>query len=101
MSVFTIYLHIEMGRRTEAQNGCFLDLEIFNCFHFFLLFQVRVDYSLVDVRVIGVCSIFSGSGFRLDLISRLRYGLYREGKILCPCIPIRFSLLGVWPDKCT
>ncbi|CAG8203559.1 unnamed protein product [Penicillium nalgiovense] len=45
MPVFTIYLHMEIGRRTEAQNGCFLDLEI-NCslLSFFLLFQVRFDY---------------------------------------------------------
>lgn len=36
MPVFTTYLHMEMGRRTEAQNGCFLDLDIFFSTPFFL-----------------------------------------------------------------
>jgi hypothetical protein len=59
MPVFTIYLHMVMGRRTEAQKRMFLgfgySLIVLFSFYPFSFRRAGFDYNAVDVRVTGVC----------------------------------------------
>lgn len=75
---FTIYLHMEMGRRTEAQNGMFLGFgySTYNCFSLFFFpcsFRVGYDYNAAGVRVAGVCLLP-----RLYIDGILCYGQYQR-----------------------